>query len=166
MKEHFAILAAYNKWANNLLFEVVLKLNEEEFHRDIKGFFKSVCGTLNHIMVGDLLWMERLQGGGPKPATLDTVLHTNAVDLWKARQETDERLIRLVDTLDPAKYGDILNYKNSRGEVQNTQISHILTHIINHQTHHRGQCHQSLTQLGKEAPSIDLIYYLKSIGKT
>ncbi len=166
MKDHFKTLAAYNKWANELIYDAVKELNEEEFHRDINGFFKSICGTLNHILVGDLLWMERMESAGPKPATLDAVLHTDFKDLWAARQETDERLVRLIDNLDPTRYGIVLNYKNSKGEVQNTLISHILTHIINHQTHHRGQCHQSLTQLGKDAPSIDLIYYLKSIGQT
>lgn len=160
---HFQKLADYNQWVNNRLYECVSELSEKEFNADLKGFFKSLCGTLNHILVGDLLWMERVEGYGPKPATLDTVLYPKFKDLHTMRLQTDTRLINLVNKQEEENFGQLLKYVTMAGEPCCDSITEIFTHMINHQTHHRGQCHHMLNQLGKAPPSLDMIYFFRSL---
>jgi uncharacterized damage-inducible protein DinB len=164
MKPHFQQLADYNLWANGLLYDTVSDLDDEAIHQDIGAFFGSIMGTLNHILVGDLAWLSRIDNNGPAPSSLDEVLHTNISDLAKARLEMDLRIKAAVDQLSEEDIHGTLSYHNIAGEAQQTKMSDVLTHVFNHQTHHRGQCHQSLTQIGVDAPSMDLIYYLRSLN--
>lgn len=162
MLEHFQKFAAYNKWANTVLFEAVGELGDAEFHKDLGAFFGSISGTLNHILVGDFLWMERLEETGPTPPSLDTVLFGTFQDLQSARTEADLRLINLVDNMEPSDFQKTIQYKTMAGDPSSDPVSEILAHIFNHQTHHRGQCHQMLSQLDKAPPSIDMIYFFRS----
>jgi uncharacterized damage-inducible protein DinB len=64
MKTYFATLARYNVWATRKLFEHVDALSDDEYRRDVGLFFKSVHGTLNHLLVGEhLLWYPRFAEG-------------------------------------------------------------------------------------------------------
>lgn len=162
MKEHFQHFAQYNQWANDTLYAALSQLSIEELNQDLNGFFKSVIGTLNHNLVGDLMWMRRIDHGGEKLDTLDQVLHDNLEDLYSARQQADIRLGHLVDNLDPEKFQTLLMYRNTSGDDFADPISQILTHMFNHQTHHRGQCHHMLSQLGKNPPALDMIYFVRA----
>ncbi|GLQ05525.1 hypothetical protein GCM10007924_07460 [Sneathiella chinensis] len=161
---HFKTFAAYNRWANDRLYDAVATLSEEERNKDLGAFFRTLMKTLNHVLVADLLWLERLEGTGPKPESLDTVLHTNLGDLRKARHAADLRLEQLADALPAERLDEILNYQRQDGTPCNDRVSAILAHMFNHQTHHRGQCHHMLSQLGKTPPSLDLIYFIREQG--
>ena len=162
MKSYFQDLAAYNHWANQTLYGSISELVDAERQKDLGGFFSSLLNTLNHILVGDLLWMERLEGSGRKPATLDTILHEDYEALKQDRFETDKRLIQILDQMPPSMLSEYLDYKTSAGVDCHDPVSGILAHIFNHQTHHRGQCHHMLSQLGKAPPPLDLIYFLRN----
>src|SRR5512147_2993518 len=78
MKAHFKVMAAYNRWANERLYEAAGKLPAAEFAAARSGFFPSLSKTLNHILVGDMVWMGRLEGSGhPCVTSLDQVLHAD-----------------------------------------------------------------------------------------
>ena len=53
--------AKYNSWANKRLYAVAGKLSASELSQDRKGIFKSILGTLNHILLADLIYRERLE---------------------------------------------------------------------------------------------------------
>jgi len=162
MKSHFENFAAYNAWANGKLYAAISDLSAAQRDQDLSGFFKSINGTLNHILVGDLLWMERLDNEGPVPSSLDEILHTNFKNLYDHRTQVDGRLIDFVSQQTTDNLQLFLDYTTTKGEECHDQISIILTHMFNHQTHHRGQCHHMLSQLGKAPPSIDMIYFIRS----
>lgn len=163
MKAHFRQLAAYNTWANERVYAVAGQLSTEEFTRDLKAFFRSVQGTLNHILVADLIWLGRFEG---MPAAgisrLDDMPHAEFAALAAARRATDARLRDLVEGLEDADFDRALCYRNMAGAEVTNRRSDVLTHVFNHQTHHRGQTHGLLTQLGREAPALDLIYYINT----
>ncbi len=161
MKAHFANFAAYNQWANNHLYEAASALSPAELERNLEGFFSSLFHTLNHILVGDLLWMERLEGTGPKPESLNTVLAANITQLTELRQDADVRLMGIANGIAEERLDAFLDYKTSTGIACHDRISEIMTHIFNHQTHHRGQCHHMLSQLGKSPPPLDMIYFIR-----
>ena len=48
---HFTQLARYNVWATARVLDAVRALPEEAYRRDVGLFFKSIHGTLNHLLV-------------------------------------------------------------------------------------------------------------------
>ncbi|WP_169567453.1 DinB family protein [Sneathiella limimaris] len=164
MKAHFTRFSQYNRWANQTLYAAVKELSIEEQNRELGAFFGTVINTLNHILVADLFWLERLDGQGPKPEALNQILHTELSDLEMHRAEIDERLSRYVQSLKEEELTGFLDYQTTSGIPCHDGISDILSHVFNHQTHHRGQCHHMLSQLGKSPPPLDMIYFIRSLG--
>src|SRR5436190_20899202 len=104
LKHHFEMFALYNRWANERLYDAVRLLSEEEFRRNRGAFFGSLCGTLNHLVVADRIWLRRFTGEGPVHARLDEVLHEELAALEVVRREEDERIIGHVDSLGEADF--------------------------------------------------------------
>ena len=158
MKHHFEQFAAYNRWANSRLYGAVLELGEDDYRRDVGAFFKSLHGTLNHLVVADRIWMKRLTGNGEHPNLLDAIIHEDRRELTLARAEEDDRIVSFVNMLDADLIGGVLSYSTTSGKPHEQPRSEVLAHFFNHQTHHRGQAHTILSIVtGKEAPSLDLL---------
>ncbi|HYD67035.1 DinB family protein [Azospirillum sp.] len=164
MKAHFDTFARYNRWANRRLYDAVAELSDAQFREDRGAFFGSLRGTLNHLLVGDRLWFGRIEGTGPMPTRLDEILHDRFDDLRAAREAEDERILRVVGGLDEARLAATFAYRTIKGEACEQPLAPVLAHVFNHQTHHRGQAHTLLSQFGREAPAIDLIYFLREPG--
>ena len=161
-KEHFQTFARYNRWANGRLYDAAASLSDEEYRRDRGAFFKSMHGTLNHLLVADRIWLQRITGDGdPVQPPLNSILHEDLASLRAARETEDSRIINWIDSRDEAAYAGTFTYRNSSGKAFTDPLSIILTHFFNHETHHRGQAHAILTGLGKAAPELDLIYFLR-----
>lgn len=156
--------AGYNRWANGRLYGAVEALPEAERRRDLQAFFGSLHGTLNHLLVADLIWLERLGVATgdihERPRALDQILFEAFGALARARAAADARLAELCDGETPERLAEPLGYQ-VRGETWRQPRWQILAHLFNHQTHHRGQAHGLLTRLGREAPPLDLLYYLR-----
>ena len=158
MVSHFAQFASYNRWANARLYDAALALNEADYRRDVGAFFKSMHGTLNHLLLTDRLWLKRLTGEGEHPNRLDAILHEDRARLALARADEDDRIMRFIASLDDASIGGTLKYTTTSGQLFEQSRAAILAHLFNHQTHHRGQAHTILSICtGKEPPSLDLL---------
>ena len=164
MKAHFEQCAAYNRWANARLYEAALKLEESDYRRNVGAFFKSMHGTLNHLLLTDLLWLKRLTGEGDHPKQLDAILYEDRRVLALARAEEDERIVRYVASLDEAALNGMHKYSNTAGQPFEQRRREILAHLFNHHTHHRGQAHTILSICtGREPPSLDLLLLQRGI---
>jgi uncharacterized damage-inducible protein DinB len=161
MKAHFQRMAAYNRWAKERLYEAVGKLSSEEFAAPRSGFFPSLLKTLNHILVGDTVWMGRLDGTGSSITSLDQILHTDLAALKAARGAMDNRIVGYVDAVAPTRLEEDLVYRTVAGDPMRTQVAQVLAHFFNHQTHHRGQAHAMLSDAKVAPPSLDLILFLR-----
>ncbi|MPR06983.1 DinB family protein [Microvirga tunisiensis] len=165
MKPHFAMMAGYNAWCNERIYDVVAQLPDADYRADRGAFFKSVHGTLNHLLVADRIWLKRFSGRGDAPNRLDAILFENLDDLRDARHREDERIIAYIDSLSEADLGGRIRYKTITNPVEIEQpLAPALIHFFNHQTHHRGQVHGLLTGFGLEAPSLDLILFQRKSG--
>jgi uncharacterized damage-inducible protein DinB len=165
MKPHFAMMAGYNAWCNERIYDVVAQLPDADYRADRGAFFKSVHGTLNHLLVADRIWLKRFSGRGDAPNRLDAILFENLDDLWDARHREDERIIAYIYSLSEADLGGRIRYKTITNPVEIEQpLAPALIHFFNHQTHHRGQVHCLLTGFGLEAPSLDLILFQRKSG--
>lgn len=158
---YFRLLADYNRWANGVLYDAVAKLTPEAYFKPRPAFFKSIHGALNHLVVADRIWLGRIVGKlDEKP--LNSILYDDLASLRAARQAEDERLIGIVAGLDEQRLSGTLIYKNSTGTEFHTPMRIVLGHMFNHETHHRGQVHDLLTQTDVPPPSLDLIAFVRS----
>ena len=162
MKAHFEMMAAYNAWANRRLYDAVGALPEADRKADLGAFFKSLHGTLNHLLVADTVWMARFRDRPNPPLTLDQVLHKEHDAIRAAREEMDADIVAFFGALPAEDYAKDFTYRNMAGEPFTQPRGPAFAHFFNHQTHHRGQCHAMLTRLGAEAPPLDLIYHLRN----
>ena len=163
MRDYFMMFAAYNRWANERLYQAVTDLTPEEFNTDKGAFFGSLSGTLNHVLLADQIWMRRFTGTGNAPTGLDGIVHAEFADLWNARREEDERIFDWISSLTEQQLAGEITYTPITNPVTITQrLAPTLFHFFNHHTHHRGQAHMTLTALGKPSLALDLIYFQRS----
>jgi len=161
----FRELAAYNCWANARVYEAALALPDTLYRRDVGVFFRSLHGTLNHLLLTDRLWLTRLTGEGEQPKRLDLILHDNVVDLAVARAQEDQRIIDVVGAYDDAVLAEPYRYLTTSGAPQEQVLSDILLHLFNHQTHHRGQAHSCLSIVtGTEPQMLDLLAFQRGLA--
>jgi uncharacterized damage-inducible protein DinB len=161
MQQHLALMARYNRWANDRLYATAAALPDADYRADRGAFFGSIHRTFNHILVADQLWLRRITGEGPSPPRLDTILFDDLAPLRRARQAEDERIIGLVATLDESTLARPFAYTTVGGQHFEQPLAPVLSHVFNHQTHHRGQIHALVTGLGHKAPELDLIYFTR-----
>ena len=165
MKEHLLSLANYNAWANERLYEAVARLPAEEQRRERDGaFFTSILGTLNHILLADRVWLDRLEDQPQRHWKLDEIIEDDLDQLRAARRVEDRRILAFCDALGESGLKNDVSYATMAGDRMTTRLDRTLTHIFNHQTHHRGQAHALILEAGAEPPPLDYIYYLRSLG--
>jgi uncharacterized damage-inducible protein DinB len=165
MKPHFSMLAGYNAWCNRRLYDAAARLPDADYRADRGAFFKSLHGTLNHILVADRIWMKRFTGEGDVPNRLDAILFEGLSDLRHAREAEDARIVAYIDGLSETDLAGHIGYRTITNPVLIEQpLTSTLIHFFNHQTHHRGQAHCLLTGLGLDAPSFDLILFQRETG--
>jgi uncharacterized damage-inducible protein DinB len=161
MRDHFLQLAEYNRWANQRIYGAAAGFSETDRQRDVGAYFKSLHGTLAHILVADQLWMARLHFDPPPFENLDAQPWTDFVSLSQARENQDARTHDFITGLSTADIEADLDYRDTGGTTRKLPRRIILTHLFNHATHHRGQAHHVLKQLGMdEPPPLDLPYFV------
>jgi uncharacterized damage-inducible protein DinB len=149
-------MARYNRIANELLYAACAQLDDGEYRKARAGSFGSIHALLNHLLLGDRIWMGRFEGGQKSTPPLDTVLYDQFEELRQARVSEDDRIWRFFATAEEAFLGSNLSYTNSLGKDCVTPAYGACAHLFNHQTHHRGQVHVMLSQTGVRPPSLDL----------
>jgi uncharacterized damage-inducible protein DinB len=164
---YFEMLAAYNRWANERLYDAVAGLAEADFQADHGAFFGSLCGTLNHLLVTDRIWMRRFTGEGPQQTSLDEIVAADRTELRTLRRAEDERIVDFVNGLDAGRLAAPFSYRTITGSMAVTQpLGPALAHLFNHQTHHRGQASVILTRIGgnERYGSLDLLTFQRQTG--
>ena len=151
--------ARYNRWQNASLYGVADALSDDERRRERGAFFGSIHKTLSHLLWGDRIWMSRFtdvpkpQGGIPESVTL----FPEWEGLKRERAAFDETIVKWADGLDPDWLAGDLTWYSGAAKRDLTKPKWLLvTHMFNHQTHHRGQVHCMLTQAGGKPQATDL----------
>ncbi len=166
--EYVRTMASYNRWMNEKVYAAATGLPAHELAADRGAFFGSVIGTLNHVMVADLIWLKRfaqhptafmalvpLQATA-MPSTLDQRLYEDLPRLQQQRAWLDGFIQAWADSLVTDDIGQVLEYANTRGDRFRKRFAGLIVHFFNHQTHHRGQVTTLLTQAGVDVGETDL----------
>jgi uncharacterized damage-inducible protein DinB len=163
---HYRMFGHYNAWANGRLYGATARLSGEQYRADRGAFFKSVHGTLNHLLATDRIWMRRFTGEGAAPDRLDAILYDSFDELRAVREAEDRRIVDFADGLDDRRLAGTIKYRRvSSPEEFEQPLAPALAHWFNHQTHHRGQVHALLTGLVGQAPELDLLFFQRLSAK-
>ncbi|MBX6392725.1 MAG: damage-inducible protein DinB [Burkholderiales bacterium] len=160
-------MARYNRWMNDKLYDCCARLTDAQRKEDMGAFFKSIHGTLNHLLLADRIWLGRFRGQ-PFPArALDQELYADFDELRRERRATDEEIERWVASLTEADLARDLHYTSmSNPQPRRHPLWFALAHFFNHQTHHRGQLTTLLKQRGIDPGVTDLLWMAPSAGTT
>lgn len=177
-KQHFIRMAIYNRWA----FEQLIKgldehIDDQNYRSDCGLFFRSIHGTLVHLLISSKLWFSRVHGQTSKlihdvqiPFEINSYWSRSSAE-WEdastdrdglSRQILDEchRWIIYVNELDVERLlnDETIEYFDTNGNRCERNLSEALDHIFNHHTHHRGQITAMMTRFGGQtvSPVLDL----------
>ena len=152
-------MARYNRWQNENLYGIADRLSVGERQRERGAFFGSIQKTLSHLLWGDQIWMSRFtdmpkpKGGIPE----SIALYPDWERLKSERATFDRKILDWAATVQPAWLAADQTYFSVAIEREVTKPRWVLvTHMFNHQTHHRGQVHCMLTQAGGRPSDTDL----------
>ena len=166
-RRHFSTLARYNAWATRRLLAAVAAVDDAAYRRDVGLFFKSIHGTLNHLLVGEhLLWFRRFAEGLSPQVALDAEVEPDRARLAERLHEGAARWQSLIESWPDGGFDGLLDYTTMRGVPVSLPFAATLAHVFNHGTHHRGQITAALTALDHPGPELDLVYMLQEEART
>jgi len=169
--QQFQLLAKYNRLFNQQLYQVVGELSDEDYRQDVGAFFKSVHGTLSHILLADRIWLGRFSRTDESKALRDASLvfevpslahqlYNTYQELRTARDATDEVIEAWTAEFTPSTLELTMRYHTFAGKDREHPLWFAATHFFNHQTHHRGQVTTLLNQLGKQLGVTDFLAWV------
>lgn len=157
-RPYLVSMAAYNGWMNGKVYDAAARLPPEEIARDRGAFFKSILGTLNHLLFADLAWLGRFKEGKSRVTGLDSVRHSDLGTLRLARTALDDEIHEWARSVDEAWLARPFAFTSVLSGAAFTFPAWMLVvHMFNHQTHHRGQITTLLTQAGEDVGATDFI---------
>lgn len=166
---HLRLMAQYNQWMNQSLYAAAAKLSEAKLQEDKQAFFSSIFGTLNHVLVADIIWLKRFAkhpANHPSlelvrlfesPKALNQIFYDSFEQLQQQRLKLDEIIINWCDELTESDISYPLPYNRMNGEPNIKILDSLMVHFFNHQTHHRGQLTTLLSQEGIDVGVTDLL---------
>ena len=160
IRDHFAMLARFHVWAGDKLLDQVASIPDRHYRQDCGLFFKSIHGTLNHMLVGELNWYARFSEGVSTKFQLNDEVESDRFALTLALREAAIRWTAWIDSLPAEGRDEELRYTRISGDSFSLPYCGMLAHVFNHGTHHRGQITAAMTALGYPCPELDLIYML------
>ena len=158
-------MARYNRWMNERLYECCARLPDADRKRDMGAFFKSIHGTLNHLLLGDRVWMGRFTGRPFAVKTLADELYGDFDELRRERARTDEAIEAFAAELTAERLeGDLAYTSIVNPRPRTIPMALAVAHFFNHQTHHRGQLTTLLMQRGVDPGVTDLMWMEQSLA--
>ena len=172
--DQYQALARYNAWMNEKIYATAAQIPDAERRRDVGAFFRSIHGTLNHLLLTDRAWLWRFTGdtrvaesrdaaGRPiaMSGRLDQELYADFAELRRERTRTDADITAFAAGLTPERLADEITYRTTAGVPQRHVLWWAVSHFFNHQTHHRGQVTTLLRQAGHDPGVTDMIAMLR-----
>jgi uncharacterized damage-inducible protein DinB len=165
-QETFCMLALYNRWANRQLYGAAAQCATEQLRDTRAGTSLSPLGTLNYLLASDRMWLRRLEGGGPGAVSPD-IIYEDLPDLAEARAYQDQCIAEFTYSLSEDKIAAQFTYQTTPAKSQTQPLHVLLSHLFNHQAHHRALAHYLVSQAlvePIEAPVLDLLHYQHTVA--
>ncbi len=149
----------YNEWANNHVLDAASSLSDDEFSRKQGASFESVEGNLGHIVAAQTNWLERWTAGKNLMPTAEVQKIRGLGALRGAFDRSHERLREFVASLNEDRLDGLLVYRDSDGNRDERPMWQLMTHVVNHGTHHRAETAMAMAAMGKPMRELDYVYF-------
>jgi len=155
--EYCQVMARYNRWMNERLYAVAAQISDEERKRDRGAFFRSMHGTLNHLLWGDRMWLGRFIEEPCTAPAFGADMFEDFAELAREREVTDREISNWAGNTTALWLAGPLRY-TSKVDGRTRELSRALcaVHLFNHGIHHRGQLTTLLKQSGHDPGPTDL----------
>lgn len=172
IKDDIQLLYEYDRWANNRVLQAASALSPEQFTRDLGGSFRSMRDTLVHIVGSEWAWLTYWKAKSPSAALLDDLwdrvgalfppdAFPDAAALRAKWAEVEEEQTEFVDSVTEEALGKKLPVLKKQ-----LSLAHLMQHLANHSTYHRGQVALMLRQLDAEPLATDFAFFLLEVSRT
>ncbi len=159
------VLLDYHYWARDRLLDAVEPLTHEQYARDMGNSFRSIRDTVTHIYAAEWAWYSRWHGQSPT-ALLSPDMFPDAAMLRKTWIDHEAKMRAFLESLGEQGIDRVIEYKLLSGQTGASVIWHMMQHVVNHASYHRGQVTTMLRQLGAAPPkSMDLIAFYRERAK-
>jgi uncharacterized damage-inducible protein DinB len=151
---HLRKLVAYNQWANEKILRAIDGLTAEELGRPVDAYIGSLAKNLQHVLLATRVWLARWKAETP-PALDEPV-----IGAWEdAYAVTHADFRAFVELLTDADVDRVVHYKDSKGRAFALPLAQLITHVVNHGTHHRAETGMLLERRGRSPGDMDYVYY-------
>ena len=165
-KDDTQLLYEYDRWANNRVLRAASVLSAEQFTRDLSGSFRSVRDALVHIIGGEWGWLTYWKEPSPSSAFLtdlwtrqDTLFNPSAFPNVAVVQskwaEIEKEQAEFVNRVTNESLEKMLPFRGTQ-----VSLAHLMQHLANHSTYHRGQVALMMRQLDAKPLSTDFHVFL------
>ncbi|MSP30172.1 MAG: damage-inducible protein DinB [Acetobacteraceae bacterium] len=157
--DYVRMMTGYSTEMNRRIYAAAALMTDEQRKQDRGLFWKSLHGTLNHLVWGDMQWMSRFTNSEKPPVggKQSDSLFDDFAALRCAREAMDARLTIWAGAVDDAWLAsDQRWHSGAAGRDMTAPRQMLMVHFFNHQTHHRGQAHAALTAFGHDPGDTDL----------
>src|SRR5258707_8712366 len=165
-KDDIQLLYEYDRWANNRVLQAVCALSTEKFTRDLGGSFRSVRDTLVHIIGGEWIWLAYWKEPSHSSAFLtdlrkrrdalfNPVAFPDVATVQLKWAEVEKEQVEFVNRVTNESLETMLPFRTTQ-----INLAHLLQHLANHSTYHRGQVALMMRQLDAEALATDFHVFL------
>ena len=151
-------LFAYTVWANHRVMRAAATLDPDDFRRDLKSSHGGVRGTLAHMMAAEWIWLERWKGVSPTRMA-DEGEFSDVVALRDRWAAIEEHRRSWLETLRPEAMAEVVRYRDTKGNEWAQPLWHLVQHVANHGTYHRGQVIALLRLLGAKPVTTDMVLW-------
>ena len=147
-------LVAYNQWANEKILRAIDRMTAEELAQPVDAYIGSIAKNLQHVLLATRVWLARWQGATPPALTAPVT------DPWPdAYAVTHAEFRAFVASLTDIEADRVVNYQDSRGNPFTVPLDQLITHVVNHGTHHRAETGMLLERRGRSPGDMDYVYY-------
>lgn len=152
----------YSGWASRRVLETAMALSVEDQSKPMGVSHESIGKTLTHIYLADRIWYKRtVRPDLDMPAWGEGIPLIQLEEQWANLQAQWEAW---ADSLNDEDLNQVVPYRMLNGTEAASPLLHIVLHVVNHATLHRGQVVAMLRQVGVKPPVTDLIYYFRELA--
>jgi uncharacterized damage-inducible protein DinB len=151
----------YDRWATSRVFGIAATLTEEQLRKPTAASYGSVFGTLAHLAWSEWVWLRRWT---PDVATSDPRASRNLSELqtlWAAFEPEQRQFLSRLKDADLARE---VSYQNPPGTTWSYSLQHMLQHVVNHSTYHRGQLTTLFREVGVAPLPVDFLVYFDELA--
>ena len=163
-REELCLLVDFHYWARDRMLEALEPLTPDQFTRDLANSFRSIRDTVVHIYSAEWVWLTRWMGHSPT-AALSAEQFPDLATIRTAWKELEPKVRSFLEGNNNDDLARRIEYRLINGQPGASIFWHMLQHVVNHASYHRGQVTTMLRQLGLTPPkSTDMIAFYRERG--